>query len=90
LRDVAKNPFAERLCLFPPATIKSASIFCAARISSPATHPVGCSGLAHCGGYAVPSEVSGHIIDRRVRRRFVAPTKYFNYRYGHDLTDQWQ
>ena len=46
--------------------------------------------LAYRGGYVVPREVSGHIIYRRVRRRFVAVIKYFNNRYGHGLTDQRQ
>ncbi len=46
--------------------------------------------LAHSGGYAVAREVSGHILDRRLGRRFIGTTEDFNNRHGYGLTEQRQ
>ena len=90
LRDAAKNPFAE------PAVPVSAGdnqigaylLRNADQLACDRSHRM--LWLAHSGGYAVAREVSGHILDRRLYRRFIAATENFNNRHGYGLTDQRQ
>ncbi len=90
LRDAAKNPFAE------PAVPVSAShnqigaylMRNADQLACGRSHRM--FWRAHSGGYAVAREVSGHILDRRLGRRFIGTTEDFNNRHGYGLTEQRQ
>src|SRR5579883_3012196 len=87
LGDAAENPFAE------PAVPVSAGHYQIGVNLLRNADQLACDRsrrmlrLAYGGGDVVAGEVSGHILERRVRRRFIGATEDFNNRHGYRLTD---